>query len=320
MPCIDMHRENDLGKNILIIGGTRFFGRRLVRRLLDAGERVTIATRGRTADGFGDRVARIVVDRRDRAALQAAIAGRTFDVVFDQMCYTPLDARIAADVFAGRAGHYVMTSTIEVYQPLCGRHAGPFPESDLPEREEDALDHDGRWHDAAWAEARYGDGKRRAEAVLARDGRLAFAAARIGHVLGGPEDFTGRLAAHVRAARAGRPLAAGATGHGASSFIDPEGAAAFLQWVGGRGFVGAINAACDGGLDAATLHRIVESTLGLTPSTADDAVAWRSPFGYAARFEMDTSRARALGHVFGPVDAWLPETILAIDRTPETAP
>jgi len=317
---IDMHHENDLRKNILIIGGTRFFGRRLVRRLLDAGACVTIATRGRTADDFGDRLARIVVDRRDGAALQAAIAGRTFDVVFDQMCYTPLDARLAVDVFAGRVGRYVMASTIEVYQPLCGRHPGPFAESDLPEREEDGLDHDSRWHDPAWAEARYGDGKRRAEAVFARDGRLSFAAARIGHVLGGPEDFTGRLAAHVRAARAGRPLAGSATGHGASSFIDPAGAAAFLQWVGERGFVGMVNAACGGGLDAATLHRIVESTLDLTPSKANDAVAWRSPCSYAARFEMDTSRARVLGHVFGPVDDWLPETIRALDRTPETAP
>jgi nucleoside-diphosphate-sugar epimerase len=309
-----------LRKNILIIGGTRFFGRRLVRRLLDAGACVTIATRGRAADDFGERVSRIVVDRRDRAALQAAMAGRTFDVVFDQMCYTPLDARLAVDVFAGRVGRYVMASTIEVYQPLCGRHPGPFAESDLPGREEDALDHDSRWHDPAWAEARYGDGKRRAEAVLARDGRLAFVAARIGHVLGGPEDFTRRLAAHVRAARAGRPLVGGATGYGASSFIDPEGIAAFLQWVGEQGFVGTVNAACEGGLDAAALHRFVESTLNLSPSKADGALAWRSPFSYAAPFEMDLSRARALGHGFGPVDAWLPETIRSLAMAPECAP
>jgi nucleoside-diphosphate-sugar epimerase len=51
-------------KNILVIGGTRYFGKLLVQRLLQAGHRVTIATRGRTADPFGARIERIRVDRR----------------------------------------------------------------------------------------------------------------------------------------------------------------------------------------------------------------------------------------------------------------
>lgn len=46
-------------KNILILGGTRFFGKRLVRLLLDEGFKVTIATRGNTSDEFGDQVERI---------------------------------------------------------------------------------------------------------------------------------------------------------------------------------------------------------------------------------------------------------------------
>ena len=296
-----------MAKDILIIGGTRFFGRRLVRRLLDAGARVTLATRGRAPDDFGDRVRRITIDRRDGAALRAALAGRDYDIVFDQVCYTPLDAQAAVQALAGRVGRYVMASTIEVYRPLVGVHPGPFAEDALAPAAEDAVDRDPRWHDAAWGEARYGDGKRRAEAVLARDGRLAVASVRIGHVLGGPEDFTGRLAAHVDAARAGLALA-GASG-GASSFIDPEGIAAFLQWTGDQAFVGAVNAASTGALDAATLHRCVGASLGIPVRVGADGFA--SPFDYPARFEMDTSRARALGHAFGPVDAWLGDTIRA---------
>eukprot|EP01034_Spumella_vulgaris_P024864 gene24864-31253_t len=53
-------------KNILVIGGTRHVGKLLVQKLLDAGHRVTLATRGRTADSFGDRVQRVRVDRRDK--------------------------------------------------------------------------------------------------------------------------------------------------------------------------------------------------------------------------------------------------------------
>ena len=300
-----------MAKKVLIIGGTRFFGRLLVSGLLEAGDQVTLATRGHAADDFGDRVGRIVVDRRDAAALRAALAGRTFDVVFDQVCYTPLDARTDVDAFAGRAGRYVMASTIEVYRPLIGLGIAPFSEDALALPDEEALDCDQRWREPDWAGARYGDGKRRAEAVFARDDRLAVVAVRIAHVLGGPEDFTGRLAAHVRAARAGRSLARSGARRGASSFITPEGIAEFLQWIAHREFTGPVNAASEGGLDATALHQRIFETLRIP--IPDDAAhsAFESPFDYPAPFEMDIARALSLGHDFQPVDAWLADTIRA---------
>ncbi|CAN7742153.1 NAD-dependent epimerase/dehydratase family protein [Paenibacillus sp. LjRoot56] len=51
---------------ILVLGGTAFFGRRLVRLLLGDGHDVTIATRGQTPDDFGDAVTRIKVTGRIR--------------------------------------------------------------------------------------------------------------------------------------------------------------------------------------------------------------------------------------------------------------
>ena len=51
--------------NILVLGGTGFFGKHLVWELLHRGHEVTIATRGRTPDDFGDRVRRLIVDRTD---------------------------------------------------------------------------------------------------------------------------------------------------------------------------------------------------------------------------------------------------------------
>ena len=49
--------------NILVIGGTRFFGVHMVNALLKNGHNVTIATRGITADNFGDKVTRVMLDR-----------------------------------------------------------------------------------------------------------------------------------------------------------------------------------------------------------------------------------------------------------------
>lgn len=44
---------------ILVIGGTRFFGIHMVNELLKLGHDVTIATRGKSSDGYGDNVQRI---------------------------------------------------------------------------------------------------------------------------------------------------------------------------------------------------------------------------------------------------------------------
>lgn len=49
--------------NILVIGGTRFFGIHMVNELLTAGYDVTIATRGKASDSFGDKVKRIFLER-----------------------------------------------------------------------------------------------------------------------------------------------------------------------------------------------------------------------------------------------------------------
>ncbi|WP_288379618.1 NAD-dependent epimerase/dehydratase family protein, partial [uncultured Massilia sp.] len=107
-----------MAKHILVIGGTRFFGKLLVQRLLRAGHRVTIATRGYAPDPFGARIERVRVDRRNEHAMRNAFRDAAFDVIHDQMCYSPLDAAISTRVFAGKVGRYVMTSTIDAYRGL----------------------------------------------------------------------------------------------------------------------------------------------------------------------------------------------------------
>ena len=51
--------------NCLVLGGTKFFGKHLVRTLIENGNTVTIATRGKTPDPFGAEVGRILTDRAD---------------------------------------------------------------------------------------------------------------------------------------------------------------------------------------------------------------------------------------------------------------
>ena len=138
-----------MGKNKLVIGGTRYFGKLLVQRLLNAGHQVTIATRGHASDPFGTRVGRIRVDRRNERAMLAAFAGiEGYDVIYDQLCYSPVDAAIAVRVFAGKCKRYIVASTIEVYRGLLGSQDAPFAETDLQVLAQ-PIDTQYPWHDPA---------------------------------------------------------------------------------------------------------------------------------------------------------------------------
>lgn len=56
--------------NVLVLGGTRYFGIPMVKELLVKGHDVTIATRGNAGNDFGDRVERIIVERTDAGSME----------------------------------------------------------------------------------------------------------------------------------------------------------------------------------------------------------------------------------------------------------
>lgn len=151
--------------HVLVIGGTRLIGYALVYRLIAAGARVTLLTRGLTPDPFGDRVERLVADRTT-PDFGEVLAGRTFDATVDFIAYVADDARHAvATLGRGRTGHYVFISTGQVYMVREGCPkpvTTPLKESDYsgpvmapPEQEAERSQWD------------YGVGKRQCEDALA---------------------------------------------------------------------------------------------------------------------------------------------------------
>ncbi|MFD0394146.1 NAD-dependent epimerase/dehydratase family protein [Streptomyces nogalater] len=130
--------------DICVIGGTRFFGKLLVHKLLADGHRVTLVNRGQTPDPFGDAVRRLRADVNVPGELTAAVAGERFDAVIHQMCYTPNAAVEVCEAFGERAGKIVMTSTIEVYNKDTFRWRFPAPPFGARAREEelDPADYD----------------------------------------------------------------------------------------------------------------------------------------------------------------------------------
>jgi nucleoside-diphosphate-sugar epimerase len=245
-----------------------------------------------------------------------------YDLVYDQMCYSPGDAAIAVERFGGRVGRYLMTSTIETYEALHGQVLRPYLEADL-ELAAEPVDAKLPWTDPVFAETHYGRGKRQAEAVLARQGTdLPWASLRVGHVLGGPEDFTGRLARHVERVWRGEPLHHAATA-GPSSFIDVPGVVDFMLWAGVQDFRGPVNVAADGLLSAPLLQQRIARRLGREALARPQPAPGPTEFDYAAPHVMDSGRARALGWTFGHSDAWLEALIdahvAALEREPDDA-
>jgi nucleoside-diphosphate-sugar epimerase len=301
-----------MSKNILVIGGTRYIGKLLVQRLLRAGHRVTIATRGYAPDPFGERIARVRVDRRNETAMRNAFARLgPFDIVYDQMCYNPLDAAIAVRTFAGRVGRYVMASTIDAYRALGHDHGRKLVEADLAV-EAQPIDTTYPWHDPCRATECYVAGKVQAEAYLVRDGSLPLVTPRLAHVLGGPEDFTSRLAHYVELARVGGVLDY-SNADAALSFMPLQGAADFLVWVGMQDFTGPVNAACEGALSAAGLYdrigAVLDTPVRMRHVVPPAAPGRLSPFDVPYAMVLDTSRAQELGYRFGHSDDWIDDTI-----------
>jgi len=295
-----------MAKHILVIGGTRFFGKLLVQRLLRAGHQVTIATRGYAPDPFGARIERMRVDRRNETAMRNAFRDAAFDVVFDQMCYSPLDAAIATRVFAGKVKRYVMTSTIDVYRGVASSGRA-LREQDLAVQAQ-RIDTAYPWHDPKRATECYVSGKVQAEAYLFRDGSLPAVTVRLAHVLGGLEDFTGRLAHYVDLVRQ-RGTLGFANAAAKVSFIEASGAADFLAWAGMQDFLGPINAGAEEPLSAFDLHARVARVLDEPARTVQLAQAGGSPFDFAAPLVLDTTRARSLGYNFSHTEEWLDDTI-----------
>ncbi|MGW3195881.1 NAD-dependent epimerase/dehydratase family protein [Streptomyces sp. NPDC001118] len=290
-------------RDVLVIGGNRYFGKRLIGRLLAAGDRVTVLNRGSTAPPPG--AVHVIADRNDENALAEAIGTRTFDVVLDQVCYTPRQAAIARRVLAGRTGRYVLTSTVEVYEY---EDSGlPVPESAVDPATY-AVDLDLPWDDPGFLESHYGEGKRQAEAVLHGSG-LPFVSVRVAHVLGGDDDFTGRLQHYADRIRTGAPIAVPPVARPAT-YLHVEEIADFLFWAAGEEFTGPVNAASHGELGVEELCAEVAAHLGAAgPVFAVTGSAEVSPFAFRRHYAMDNSRAVRLGFSFGTVRQWLPNAV-----------
>lgn len=273
---------------ILVLGGTRFFGVHLVNALLEDGHEVTIATRGRTADPFGSKVERIIVERTDGNAMKEAFRDVWFDVVYDDLAYCSMDVKTALDAI--RCGRYVMVSSASVYE-LC-----PDIQETAFRPEQKAL----FWCNRT--DVPYDEGKRSAECALVHNyPRQNAVMVRFPFVIG-KDDYTERLYFYVRHTVKGIPMYVD-NPDSQMSFIGSEDAGRFLASLADKAVTGPVNACCGGTVSVREILEYVGNKTGAVPRLEDDGE--EAPYNGADSYSLNTEKAREAGCSCRELGSWL---------------
>lgn len=272
---------------ILVLGGTRFFGKQLVKVLIEKGYDITIGTRGQTLDNFSDKVKRLILDRTDRESLKLNLAGKSFDIVYDNICYAPNDAKNLLEVMNGRVGKYIVTSSLAVYGQGSMLKEEAFNPYDYPiqygEREDFS----------------YGEGKRLIEAVTYQNFNVPTVAVRFPIVIG-ENDYTRRLAFYVEKILRQEPFIA-KDYECPMSFITEQEAGQFLALLAEKNITGPINAATNGIINVKRIIEIIEELVGKKAILVNEGKEI-GPYSTYGNTTLDTNKALALDMKFEKIE------------------
>lgn len=284
-------------KSALILGGTQFVGKRLVQLLLDEGIDVTIATRGMTADSFGDEVSRLKISREDADSLHKAFQGKKWDVVFDQTCYSSQEALDTLNAVEGKIQKYVFTSSQAVYDfgtKHLEENFNPLVFQPLLKKRSEYPGYVG-----------YQEAKRAAEAILFQNANVPVVAVRFPIIIG-RDDYTNRLKFHVDHVKEGEAIFI-ENPDLRYSFIDSEEAAKFLFSIAKSDFHGAINPGSSDDISLKELLSVIEDQTETKAIFQKDGDP--SPYNLPGSWSVDTSFANSLGFKFISLNLLLEQLI-----------
>ena len=275
--------------NILVIGGTRYFGIHMVNKLLEEGHNVTIATRGTTADNFGSKVKRIYLERTNENSIKDALKDLHFDVVIDKIAYCSNDIRYVMDNV--NCDKYIYMSSTSVYNPKkidtveedfngysdtfvwCDRMA--FPYEEIKRQAEYALWQ--KYADRNWIAVRY-----------------PFAI--------GKDDYTNRLKFYVDHVMQSIPMYIDNIDY-QMSYIRSDEAGCFISFLVDKNVDGAINGCSDGTISLGEIIEYVENKTGkkaIIDNSGDTA-----PYNGEPEYSISTQKAKKLGFEFSKLSDWI---------------
>jgi len=275
---------------VLVIGGTQFMGVHLVRNLIKSGDDITIATRGKTPDPFGHNVTRITLDRTDGETIKYALAGLTFDVIYDTQAYCSNEIKMLLDVVTTR--RYIQVSTLSVYF-----------EDLKPQLQEH--DYDPHTRELIWCnrtDFHYGIIKQQAEnAIFQAYPHIDAVAVRFPYVIG-VDDYTKRLLFYVEHIVKGQKMHIDNL-ETEFAFVNSQEAGEFLAWLGGQDFTGPINAASYGTNTLKEIIDYIENQTGKKAIIGEDGA--KAPYNGTPSYSLDLSTSKENGFTFSDLTDWL---------------
>ena len=278
---------------ILVIGGTRFFGIHMVNELLAKGHEVTIATRGRTVDTYGDRVKRIIIQRTDAESVRDALNGTHYDVVIDKIAYCSNDIKYVMDVVD--CDKYIYMSSTSVYKP---KHINTI-ESDF----------DGISKELIWCDRMafpYEEIKRQAECALWQAyPDKNWIAVRYPFAIG-KDDYTKRLFFYVEHTMKSIPMNIDNMDY-QMGYIRSDEAGKFLAFLVDRDVTGAINGSSEGTISLREIIQYVEMKTGTKAIINKNGE--EGPYNGEPEYSINTDKAKALGYRFSILKEWIYELL-----------
>lgn len=274
--------------NVLIIGGTRYFGKHLVYKLLQIGHEITIATRGKAKDDFGDSINRIIVERTDYESIKKALENKHFDVICDNLAYCSNDVKYLLDNIV--CNKYIMTSTTAVYN----KHID-IKESDFNPLEKELI-----WCNRS--DYSYDEIKQQAEiALFQKYKNVNSIAVRFPYVVG-KDDYTNRLYFYVKHIIKCIPMSIDNI-NSQMSFIRSDEAGFFLAFLVDNNYVGTINGSSEGTISIKDISEYIKTKTGKSILISTDGE--KAPYNGENEYSINTDKARKLGFSFTHLDKWI---------------
>lgn len=277
---------------VLVLGGNRFVGKRLVGLLKKGGHHVTLLNRS----GEGECDSLIKSNRNDLGFLKSEFKDRSFDWVYDFSCITPKDALNAISLLEGKVKKYIVISSQSVYDSGKDLKEEDFKPSTYPKftPEDESLS--------------YNESKRQMESVFFNKSGLNVIAVRFPIILG-LDDYTKRLHFHVEKVRKEEEIYfPNPKAH--LSFVDSKEASEFLLELKDKDFSGPINFCSKKSIELKSLMKSIEESLNKKTIYAKNPTEKNhSPFGIEEDWFMSVEKAESLGFKSSSLSEWLPELI-----------
>lgn len=279
-------------KQILVLGGTNFFGKKAVQLLLDQGYEVTVATRGNNPVPFEGQVQHIVLDASDAAhAGWQDVQAQQWDAVFDNICYNAEDARIRIEKIGQKLKHYYFTSSLATY---VGNKDG-YVEADF-----DPLTYEIDPNKTV----DYGEGKRQAEQVLFTQAPFQVTAFRFPIVLDN-DDYTKRLHLYVEKVLKHETIQFN-NPDASINFVKGSSAANSIVWAIENEQTGSFNISSQDAISRQTFIDWLEEMTGqaIEVDYTDESIT-SSPFNTRHHWYLNSNKIAEAGFALDDLASWL---------------